>query len=91
MRPIRSNMKAWDEFLKVFQRAWIEWHSEPTPHRLWSKPCAQRALRPRSWRTEDAGIRGLCAEGRWEAALAAIRHVDFSGVVEPPAGSGHAD
>jgi hypothetical protein len=33
---------------------------------------------------EDAGIRGLCAEGRWEAALAAIRHLDLSGVVEPP-------
>jgi hypothetical protein len=32
---------------------------------------------------EDAGIRGLCAEGRWEAALAAIRHVDLSGVLEP--------
>ena len=40
---------------------------------------------------EDAGIRGLCAEGRWEAAVAAIRHVDLCGVVEPPAGSGHAD
>jgi len=40
---------------------------------------------------EDAGIRGLCAEGRWEAALAAIRHVDLSGVLEPPAGSAHAD
>ena len=34
---------------------------------------------------EDAGMRGLCAEGRWEAALAAIRHVDLSGVLEPPA------
>ncbi len=31
---------------------------------------------------EDAGIRGLCAEGRWEAALAAIRHADLSGVLE---------
>jgi hypothetical protein len=29
---------------------------------------------------EDAGIRGLCADGRWEAALAAIRHVDLSRV-----------
>ena len=36
---------------------------------------------------EDAGIRGLCTEGRWEAALTAIRHVDLSGVVEPPADS----
>ena len=36
---------------------------------------------------EDAAIRGLCAEGRWEAALAAIRDLDFSDVLEPPAGS----
>ena len=28
---------------------------------------------------EDAGIRGLCADGRWEAALAAIRLLDLSG------------
>jgi hypothetical protein len=33
---------------------------------------------------EDAGIRGLCAEGRWEAAVSAIRHVDLSGVLERP-------
>lgn len=38
---------------------------------------------------EDAGIRGLCAEGRWEAALAAIRLVDLSDVLEPPADSAH--
>ena len=36
---------------------------------------------------EDAGIRGLCADGRWEAALSAIRQLDLSGVLEPPAGS----
>ncbi len=35
---------------------------------------------------EDAGIRGLCAEGRWEAALAAMRLLDLSHVLEPPAG-----
>lgn len=40
---------------------------------------------------EDAGIRGLCADGRWEAALAAIRHLDLSGDLEPPAGSAHDD
>ena len=33
---------------------------------------------------EDAGIRGLCAEGRWEAALAAMRRLDLSGLLEPP-------
>jgi hypothetical protein len=32
---------------------------------------------------EDAGIRGLCADGRWEAALAAIRQLDLSGVHAP--------
>jgi hypothetical protein len=26
---------------------------------------------------EDAGIRGLCAEGRWEAATAAMRGLDL--------------
>jgi hypothetical protein len=40
---------------------------------------------------EDAGIRGLCADGRWEAALAAIRHIDLSGVLEAPAASAHVD
>ena len=34
---------------------------------------------------EDAGIRGLCAEGRWEAALAAIRHLKLSDVLESSA------
>jgi hypothetical protein len=36
---------------------------------------------------EDAGIRGLCADGRWEAALAAIRDLDLFGVLEPPTGA----
>ena len=40
---------------------------------------------------EDAGIRGLCAEGRWEAAIAAVRHLDIRDVLEPPAGSALAD
>jgi hypothetical protein len=39
---------------------------------------------------EDAGIRGLCAEGRWEAALAAIGRLDLSGVLEPPGGPADA-
>lgn len=29
---------------------------------------------------EDAGIQGLCAEGRWEAAVAAMRSVDVENV-----------
>ncbi len=27
---------------------------------------------------EDAGIQGLCAEGRWEAAVSALRTVDLA-------------
>jgi len=30
---------------------------------------------------EDAGIRGLCGEGRWEAALGAIQTLDVQAVV----------
>jgi hypothetical protein len=40
---------------------------------------------------EDAGIRGLCGDGRWEAALAAIRRLDLSGLLERPAESAAAD
>jgi hypothetical protein len=29
---------------------------------------------------EDAGIQGLCAEGRWEAAVSAMRGVDIEAV-----------
>ena len=29
---------------------------------------------------EDAGIQGLCAEGRWEAAVSAMRRVDVESV-----------
>jgi hypothetical protein len=31
---------------------------------------------------EDAGIQGLCAEGRWEASLDAMRSADLSTVIE---------
>jgi len=30
---------------------------------------------------EDAGIQGLCAEGRWEAAVSAMRAVDVAELV----------
>jgi hypothetical protein len=29
---------------------------------------------------EDAGVQGLCAEGRWEAAIEAIRRLDLNGL-----------
>lgn len=32
---------------------------------------------------DDAGISGLCAEGRWEAALQALRSVDVAPLLDP--------
>ena len=37
---------------------------------------------------EDAGVRGLCAEGAWEAAVSAMRALDLSRAVTPPATPG---
>lgn len=36
---------------------------------------------------EDAGIRGLCAEGRWEAAVQGMRGVDVEAVARGAAAS----
>lgn len=33
---------------------------------------------------EEAGIRGLCAEGRWEVALEAVRQLDLQRLADPP-------
>jgi hypothetical protein len=30
---------------------------------------------------EEAGISGLCAEGRWEMALDSLRSIDLSGII----------
>ena len=38
---------------------------------------------------EDAGISGLCAEGRWEAAVSAMQSFDLRGLAVD-ASSGHA-
>jgi hypothetical protein len=32
---------------------------------------------------EDAGISGLCMEGRWEIAVQAIRTLDLASLLEP--------
>ena len=39
---------------------------------------------------EDAGIRGLCAEGRWEMALEAVRRVDLDAVLRDVAAAGRS-
>ena len=33
---------------------------------------------------EDAAIRGLCCEGAWEVAVAAMRKLDLAGVTGRP-------
>lgn len=38
--------------------------------------CLDAALRA----YEDAGIQGLCEEGRWEAAIGAVRALDLEAV-----------
>lgn len=45
------------------------------------RACLEAALA--AW--EDAGLSGLCGEGRWEAAVGAIRRLDVSGIVNPHA------
>ena len=40
---------------------------------------------------EDAGIRGLCAEGRWEMALEAILRVDLDAVVRDAAAGARSE
>lgn len=43
--------------------------------------CVEAALRA----YEDAGMQGLCAEGRWEAAVSALRSVDLAPLLILPA------
>ena len=44
------------------------------------KACLSAALRAH----EDAGLQGLCAEGRWGAAVSAIRDFDLRPLSETP-------
>ncbi len=41
--------------------------------------CVQAALQA----YQDAGVRGLCQDGRWECALAAICHLDLRALAGP--------
>jgi hypothetical protein len=44
--------------------------------------CLQTALD--AW--EDAGVQGLCAEGRWEVAMGALQQLNLAqALAEPPA------
>jgi hypothetical protein len=37
---------------------------------------------------EDAGLRGLCCEGAWEATVSAMRQLDLSALLTPPDAAG---
>ena len=37
---------------------------------------------------EDAGVRGLCCEGAWEATLSAMRQLDLGALLTPGGGPG---
>jgi hypothetical protein len=39
---------------------------------------------------EDAGIQGLCAEGRWEAAVSAMRAAQLDGIARDHAAAADA-
>ena len=43
--------------------------------------CIDAALRA----YDDAGVQGLCAQGRWEAAVGAMRAVELDGLLSPRA------
>jgi len=45
--------------------------------------CATRAH-------EDAGLRGLCCEGAWEATVSAMRQLDLRPLLTPPGAPGPA-
>jgi hypothetical protein len=45
--------------------------------------CLEAALRA----YEDAGISGLCEEGRWECAVQAIKGLDLTALIKQTTGS----
>ena len=45
--------------------------------RLTQEKCIEVALKA----YEDAGFSGLCAEGRWEYALEAIKNIDVQSII----------
>jgi hypothetical protein len=58
---------------------------------VWAEAVRAACLDAAMLAYEDAGIRGLCADGRWEAALAAIRLLNLSSVIDSAAGSARLD
>ena len=60
---------------------------EPTLHEdaaAWAEAIRQACLAAALHAWEDAGVQGLCMEGRWEAAVGAIRQLPLP---PPPSGA----
>jgi hypothetical protein len=60
--------------------------SSPQPQALAEavrRACIEAALAA----YEDAGVMGLCAEGRWEVAVGAMQSLDLARLLAPPADS----
>jgi hypothetical protein len=58
--------------------------TEPDPRRLAEavrRACIEAALAA----YEDAGVQGLCAEGRWEVAVGAMQSLDVAPLVSKAA------
>ena len=49
--------------------------------------CVEAALRA----YEEAGISGLCCEGRWEIAVDVMRNLDLAALIDSVALPSHAD
>jgi len=62
--------------------------TDPTPlAEAVRKACIEAALAA----YEDAGISGLCAEGRWEAAIGALQSLDLRHLPGAEASAGAPD
>jgi hypothetical protein len=59
----------------------------PDPHPAIADSIRRALLEAAESAYEDAGIRGLCEEGRWEAAVSAMRALDVQAVARQAAAS----
>ena len=50
--------------------------------RVLAEAIRQRCVEEASPGYEDAGVRGLCSEGCWEAAVSAVQGLDLRPLVE---------
>jgi hypothetical protein len=90
-RRARESAKA--DFVWLLQRIYSPGHAgnpmNPDPHHIPAESIRRALIDAAEAAYEDAGIQGLCAEGRWEAAVSAMRRVDVEAVARGAAGAVH--